>query len=436
MKDNILERKEYIDFNVSEPYYRKDRNYYFLEIELIYDNDETENLYRGGFKSKKEANKERNIIIGQLYTKTYVIKDNIKVSTFFINWLENVKRKEITDDSYRAYKNVVYNYIAVDFKNILIVNLHPGKILDFYKNVVGKYPSMLKLCSGVMNTGLKYALKKSVITYNPAKGIKLPKAKRVNETRDEDYSNKVNTLNKEQLKILVNSAKNSPIYLHILFAGLMGLRRSEIIGLKYSDIDFLHRTLTVSRQLGVDPNKSKDNITKKQYTKQEIGLKTYSSYRTLDIPNIVFEAILEERKIYERNRKRRINDKNNPFRDWNYIICSTYGNPRSKGYHISYFKRLLEINNLPNIRFHDLRKTYSTLLLKENFSAKAVSKLMGHSTEKMTVDVYGDKINIICDPIPELEEFITKILPKNEEDKWKTEEVIIDQRIIDYLLPC
>ena len=56
----------------------------------------------------------------------------------------------------------------------------------------------------------------------------------------------------------------------------------------------------------------------------------------------VSEAILEERQKYEKNRKRRINDKNNPFYDGNYICCSTYGKPRSSGFHANYYKKLLE----------------------------------------------------------------------------------------------
>ena len=79
----------------------------------------------------------------------------------------------------------------------------------------------------------------------------------------------------------------------------------------------------------------------------------------------MFNAIVEERKKYERNRSRRINDKNNPFLDLNYICCSTYGHPRSKSFHYKYFKKLLKENNLPNIRFHDLRHTYATRLRSE-----------------------------------------------------------------------
>ena len=74
------------------------------------------------------------------------------------------------------------------------------------------------------------------------------------------------------------------------------------LGLK---LDYINRTLKVQRQLGKKPNTTAGDFPAKTFTKQEIGLKTPSSYRTIPIPDYVFEAILEERKVYEKNRRRR-----------------------------------------------------------------------------------------------------------------------------------
>lgn len=124
---------------------------------------------------------------------------------------------------------------------------------------------------------------------------------------------------------------------------------------------------------------------------------------------------MEERQRYEKNRSRRMNDKTNPFFDGNYICCSSYGKPRSKDFHWSYFKKLLKENGLPDVRFHDLRSSYCTILLKNNLNPKAVSKLMGHAKEIITIDVYGDKKEIIGDCLDVLEPFISEVLPKEVE---------------------
>ena len=86
-----------------------------------------------------------------------------------------------------------------------------------------------------------------------------------------------------------------------------------------------------------------------------------------------------------------------------------------------------------NIRWHDLRSTYCTLLLKNNYSPKAISQLMGHSKEIITVDVYGDNSNLIAEPIPELEKFIEEVLPERRDEKLDEEMLNIEIDVSVYL---
>lgn len=124
----------------------------------------------------------------------------------------------------------------------------------------------------------------------------------------------------------------------------------------------------------------------------------------------IMETALEmfSQKGYEDNKARY----GARFEDSGYICCSQYGAPRSAGYHWKYYKQLLRKSGLPDIRWHDLRSTYCTLLLKNDFSPKAVSQLMGHSKEIITVDVYGDQQEIISDGVPEIEAFMKNVLPE------------------------
>ena len=71
---------------------------------------------------------------------------------------------------------------------------------------------------------------------------------------------------------------------------------------------------------------------------------------------------------------------------------------------------------MPDIRWHDLRATYCTILLKNDFNPKAVSKLMGHAKEIITIDVYGDKQEIIEDCLEALQPFIDEVLPEEDEE--------------------
>ena len=97
---------------------------------------------------------------------------------------------------------------------------------------------------------------------------------------------------------------------------------------------------------------------------------------------------------------------------------------RSKSFQWKYYKQLLADNDLPDIRWHDLRTTYCTLLLKASFNPKAVSKLMGHAKEIITMDTYGDNKNIIADGVPEIEAYMKEVLPDPEVEKRLQEELL------------
>lgn len=232
----------------------------------------------------------------------------------------------------------------------------------------------------------------------------LPKGGKIKKyhTRNIDSAK---TLNQEQIKALINASKGTQIYIEILLAVLMGLRKSEIRGLKYSDIDFINQTLTVQRQLGNAFVMDKDNneIIVEDY--RDIPLKTRSSYRVLPIPDYVMDALMKEREKYENNKIRA----GEAFQDLGYICCTEIGKPRSKEHHYKLYKTLLAENGLPNIRWHDLRSTYCTMLLKNDFNPKAVSNLMGHAKEIITIDVYGDNKAMMVDCTQEIDMFINEL---------------------------
>jgi integrase len=285
--------------------------------------------------------------------------------------------------------------------NKYMETVNRGTVQSLYQYVAGQSVSVSPLVKTVMGTSMRYAKSKNIISANPTEGVHMPKCVRKKKYREREID-VAKTLNEEQVERLIEGSKGTPVYMQILFAVMMGLRWGEINGLKYSDVDYIHRKLKVQRQLGKKPNTEKEDVPPKMLTKQEIKLKTKSSYRELDIPDMVFEAILEQRKIYEKNRRRRKSE----FRDTDYICCSTYGNPRSKSFHYPYYKKILAEQGLPNIRFHDLRSTYATILMKNNFNLKGISNMLGHSKEIISADVYGDTKEIIADCLDVLQPFI------------------------------
>ncbi len=269
-------------------------------------------------------------------------------------------------------------------------------IQSLYNAVAGKYKSVARVVKTVINIAMKYAVSMKIIAVNPAEGVSFRRSLGNHSYNVRNIDSK-RTLSYEQIITLIENSKDTPIYIQVLLNVLMGLRRSEIIAVKYSDIDYVNRILRVERQLGKSISLEDGELAPKTRTKQEVPLKTASSQRKVPIPDYVFEAIMEERIKYQRNKSRR----SKGFQDLDYICCSTYGRPRSKNFHWKHYKKLLKDSNLPDIRWHDLRSTFCTLLLKNDFNPKAVSKLMGHSKEIITVDIYGDNREIIAEKIPD-----------------------------------
>ena len=180
---------------------------------------------------------------------------------------------------------------------------------------------------------------------------------------------------------------------------------------KYSDIDYVKQELHIQRQIGKAFVEAEDKLL--AVGAQEIPLKTRSSNRILPIPDYVFEEILKEREKYEKNKR----EKGDAFQDTGYIICSPNGKVRSKDFHYQHYKRLLRENGLPDVRWHDLRSSYCTLLLNNEFNPKAVSILMGHAKEIITVDVYGDHKALMVDCTKEIDMFLEELCLSDQNDQ-------------------
>ena len=343
-------------------------------------------------------------------------------------WLEtDLKKRTDSYETYYGYCGIVKNHIIPILGKKKMMDVTRGDVQKLFNTKADYSRPIAELVKTIMNVSFRYAVTNKVIQASPVDGIGLPKAEKLQQksgfrTRNIDTQK---TLTMEQIQVLLEKSKDTPIHMQVLFNVLMGLRRSEINGVKYSDVDYINHTLKVERQLGRVHNTAKEDFAPKTFTKQEVGLKTKSSYREIPIPDYVFEAILKERQVYEKNRNRRKKE----FQDLDYICCSTFGRARSKGFHCRYYKQLLAESGLPNIRWHDLRSTYCTLLLKEAFNPKAVSKLMGHAKELITIDVYGDNKGIIADGVPEIETYMKEVLPNMEEmEGFKKEllEIVMD----------
>lgn len=390
--------QQYSDFRVS--HVGRIRGKYGFRIYLTYSDGKTKEQMRSGFVSKREAQRTRDKTVALLASHEYVTEKHVKTGDYLIAWLEQVKKTDLRYNSYKSYANAI-RHISRHIGKIRISDLQRSHIMELYKKVCGTSRAVAENVKSIMSVALDDASKMGYVAVNVALDVSLPpeqKMKKVRTTR---------IFSVEQLVVLLHAAEETSIHAQVHFAALLGLRIGEINGLRYEDIDFARKVLWVRRQMGKAMIEGETDIA----SKQELPPKTSAGYRCLDLPQIVLEMIVAQRRSYESNRRKYGAD----FHDMDYIICSRKGAPRSRGYHTEIYKNLLQNCRFPHISFHGLRRTYATLLLKNDTNMKTVANALGHTSADTTIDHYGEMSGIVDGYAGYIQSYVENVLPDHRE---------------------
>lgn len=180
---------------------------------------------------------------------------------------------------------------------------------------------------------------------------------------------------------LFDAVAGDPLELCVKIAAYYGLRRSEVLGLRWDAISLRKKTLTISHKV-IEVEEDGKFV-----PKGEDVLKTKSSFRTLPLIPAVETLILQEK---EKQETRRRLFKSSYCRDYlDYICVDQMGKLLRPNYVTEHFGWLLEKYGLKKIRFHDLRHTCASLLLGQGISMKQIQIWLGHSTFATTADIYA-----------------------------------------------
>lgn len=327
---------------------------------------------RRGFKTMKEAKQaERNLLLdveenglpsnqsdgfqdptfeelASLWLENY--RTTVKASTF-----ENVKSKveKMTEEHFKELK---LKKITVAYCQKIVIKLSKSYVL--YNHYLS-----------VINRIFKYAVLMDVIDSNPFDKVIKPKSKQTQR--------KGNFLTKEELKEFLKLAQNATLSYFFPLVHLMsytGLRQGEALALKWSDIDFENKKITV--------DKTAVRIKEKQTIQTP---KTKNSKRVISIDPTTLSILKswkkDQIKIYFKNGKHFEGDEN-------FIFT----NQRAEWVHIHnfipYFKRFITDHKLKPITPHGLRHTHASLLFSAGVEPKNISDRLGHSTVQITLDLY------------------------------------------------
>lgn len=299
--------------------------------------------------------------------------DDVLFADFMEQWLEIVK-STVSIPTYSSYVNAVKSIIAPYFrkKKILLRDLQAHDIQMFYQEQLQrvKASSVIHYHANI-HKALKYAAKNDMIPSNPADKVERPK-------QDKFYGN---FYDRDELNKLFEAVAGTKLELPVLLGAFYGLRRSEIVGLKWSAIDFEQNTITISHTVTSCNLDGKCVIVAKDTTK------TKSSRRTLPLVPYFHEKLLAVKAQQERNQKLCGRSYNREFLE--YICVDDIGDRFKPNYITSQFPKLLERNGFRKIRFHDLRHSCASLLLASGVPMKHIQEWLGHSDFSTTANIYA-----------------------------------------------
>lgn len=320
-----------------------------------------------GFPTKKDAVQHEAEMKTKLQSPGQIAAISAQgkqtVSQYLNDWVESYARINLRPSTYDGYKRTIKNYITPYIGGVALNQLTPAMVDKMFQQIIDKglKPSTAAGAKRVLSVALGHARKYRYIETNAARDT-LTKFGKGDKTPD-PY-----TL--EQVKALMQHVEGTIWEMPVILGGLYGMRRSEILGLRWRNVDLQNNTFDVIEQLPFKvPPKTKiiENMAPPK-----------SNGRKLPITEIARPFFLKQFVMQEKQKKQAA-QAGTPYYDNDLVVAKPDGAPVSASWVSSEFGKLLEGLNMPHIRFHDLRHTAATNMHQLTGDFYTVGEVLGHT---------------------------------------------------------
>ena len=290
----------------------------------------------------------------------------LTVERYLQEWLDHIKH-HVRPQTYIGYESNVRLHIIPRIGSKKLVRLTVRDVRLMIDNVrdSGMSPRMVQWIHSTLRNALQHAFSEELVMRNVAKSVRIEQPEKI--TAIEPFTS-------IEAHTFLHEVQGHRLYALWVIMLMLGLRRSEVCGLHWSDVDLDHGTLRVSR-----------GLQRVNGSLRELPPKTRRSRRTVPLPLLCVRVLREHR---DRQAKERV-DARRAWADTPYVFTSTVGTPLEPRTLTRTFHALCARHGLRRVRLHDLRHSCVSLLLALGVHPRIVMEIVGHSAIEMTMNVYG-----------------------------------------------
>ncbi|WP_462412313.1 site-specific integrase [Neobacillus sp. Marseille-QA0830] len=340
----------------------KNGTYYFVISAGFTSEGKRRQIKRTGFKTLKEAREKYLEIQNEIQQEKFVDPSNVTFETFLEKW-KNRKKSQIEESSFIRYERLCRLHINPAIGKMKLQKISTITVQNLIDTLASEHGFKRKSCllvTTIIKDVFRNAIKAGLVRINPVQDIDLPKRNDVEMV----------IWDQEDIELFLSIKGNKSrgkYYLTVLMALLTGMRKGEILGLTWDNVDFENNVIHIQQILESDGSK----LSKKTKSKK---------FRQVLIPDLLKQEMILHKK------QQKINVLSNPH---NLVFCTRNGKrviPNTLNDVLNGYCSKLE---LPRMKFHDLRHTHATMLLKVNVNIKVIQERLGHTRASTTLDIYS-----------------------------------------------